>query len=73
MRRLPLSFKARTILTAPVDQSDMLAERLKELGVDYEYLRIEGYPHTLDIILEANAYCRRHIYRFLDKYLRRKN
>jgi len=58
-------------LTVPVDQADLLASRLKELGVEYEYLRLEGYPHTLDIILEANAYCRWHIYRFLDKYLRK--
>ena len=59
-------------MTVPVDQSDMLAERLKELGVDYEYLRLEGHPHTLDIVLETNLYCRWHIYRFLDKYLRQK-
>ena len=57
----------------PVSQSDLLAERLKELGVEYEYLRLPGYPHTLDILLEANAYCRWHIYRFLDKHLRQKN
>ena len=57
-------------MTVPVDQADLLAARLKELGVYHEYLRLEGYPHTLDIIQEANVYCRWHIYRFLDKQLR---
>ncbi len=58
-------------MTVPVDQADLLAERCKELGVYHEYLRLEGYPHTLDIVKEINAYCRWHMYRFLDKHLRK--
>ncbi|HDP34716.1 MAG TPA: alpha/beta hydrolase [Candidatus Hydrogenedentes bacterium] len=54
----------------PVNQADLLAARLDELGVEYEYLRLTGYPHALDILKEINAYCRWHIYRFLDKHLR---
>lgn len=34
----------------PIAQSDMLSEKLKELGVDYWYDRIDGWPHTLDIV-----------------------
>lgn len=37
--------------TVPPSQSDLLAERLKALGVEYWYDRIDGWPHTLDIVL----------------------
>lgn len=57
--------------TVPVAQADLLAERLKELGCDYEYLRLKGYPHTLDILLEANRHVRWYMYHFLDKYLKK--
>jgi len=56
--------------TVPVSQADLLADRLKELGCDYEYLRLNGYPHTLDIGVETNKHVRWHIYHFLDKYLK---
>ncbi len=53
----------------PHNQADMLAARFEELGVDYEYLKLEGYPHALDAVLEVNAHCRWHMYRFLEKHL----
>jgi len=56
--------------TVPVSQADFLEARLKELGVDYEYLRLKGYPHTLDILVEVNKYVRWHMYHFLDKHLK---
>ncbi len=56
--------------TVPVSQADLLAERLKELGCAYEYLRLKGYPHTLDILLEVNKHVRWHMYHFLDKHLK---
>lgn len=34
----------------PIDQSDLLAQKFKDLGVDYWYDRIDGWPHTLDIV-----------------------
>lgn len=57
--------------TVPVSQADLLAERLKELGCEYKYLRLTGYPHTLDILLEVNKHVRWHMYHFLDKYLKK--
>ncbi len=54
----------------PIAQGDLLAERLGALKVPYEYLRLTGYPHTLDILVEVNLQCRWHMYRFLDKYLK---
>ncbi len=57
--------------TVPVSQADLLAARLKELGCPHEYLRLQGYPHTLDIAVETNRHVRWHIYHFLDKYLKR--
>lgn len=33
----------------PVDQSDMLASKLKESGVPVRYERLSGWPHTLDL------------------------
>ncbi len=56
----------------PIDQADLLDERLKALGVSHEYLRLTGYPHTLDILAEVNRYCRWHMYRFLDKHLKHR-
>ncbi len=57
--------------TVPVSQADLLEARLKELDCPYEYLRLKGYPHTLDIAVEINKYVRWHIYHFLDKHLKR--
>ena len=54
----------------PVAQADLLVERLKELEVPHAYLRMQGYPHTLDILLEINRHVRWHIYHFLDEHLK---
>jgi len=35
-----------------VVQSDTLAEKLKGLGTDYWYDRVDGWPHTFDIVLK---------------------
>lgn len=56
--------------TVPVSQADMLETRLKEFDVPCEYLRLKGYPHTLDILVEVNKYVRWHMYHFLDKHLK---
>lgn len=33
----------------PIAQSDTLAQRLKEKGVVYQYDRLEGWPHSMDV------------------------
>lgn len=42
----------------PVEQSDHLVERLRELGVPHYYVRIDGWPHTLDANPRVNEYVR---------------
>ncbi|MBN1343718.1 MAG: alpha/beta hydrolase [Phycisphaerae bacterium] len=56
----------------PVEQADMLAKQLKELGVPCVYDRVEGYPHTMDLARLVNIRCQWFINRFLDKYLAAK-
>ncbi len=49
----------------PVEQSDMLVEKLQELGIDHYYARIDGWPHTMDASLTLNAYAQKIIDAFL--------
>jgi acetyl esterase/lipase len=56
----------------PMEQSDLLYAKLKELGVPVQYEKFDGFPHTMDITLEANVRCQWFINRFLDKYLTAK-
>lgn len=53
----------------PVAQSDLLYEKLKELGVPVMYDRLDGYPHTMDIAKEVNVRCQWFMTRFFEKYL----
>lgn len=55
--------------TVPVAQADLLVAELEKLDIPHEYLRLKGYPHTLDILLEANQYVRWHLYRFFKEHL----
>lgn len=49
----------------PVDQSDLLAEKFQALGKDYWYARIDGWPHTLDIVWKNFEHCSALIHEFL--------
>ncbi|MCX5757707.1 MAG: alpha/beta hydrolase, partial [Candidatus Hydrogenedentes bacterium] len=40
-----------------VTQSDVLAEKLKALGLPYWYDCLYGMPHTMDILLRTNEHC----------------
>jgi len=53
----------------PIDQADMLEKRLTELRIPHEYVRLEGWPHTMDLAEDVNRYCRWHIERFLARDL----
>ncbi|MEA3365474.1 MAG: alpha/beta hydrolase, partial [Candidatus Hydrogenedentes bacterium] len=53
----------------PIEQSDRLAARLEELGISHEYLRFEGWPHTMDLAGPVNERCRWFMYRFFEKHL----
>ncbi|MBI4558746.1 MAG: alpha/beta hydrolase [Candidatus Hydrogenedentes bacterium] len=53
----------------PIEQSDTLAMKLKELGVSCTYEKFEGWPHTMDLAEAVNERCRYFIDEFLDKNL----
>jgi acetyl esterase/lipase len=53
----------------PVSQADLLAEKLKKVGVAYHYDRLEGWPHTLDLADVVNRRCRRLMLEFFRKHL----
>ncbi len=54
----------------PVEQSDMLVEKLKELGVPHWYDRLDGWPHTMDIAKPVNERTQTLLVRFLETYLK---
>ncbi len=56
----------------PIDQAELLVDKLKEAGVPYEYDRIEGWPHTMDLEANVNRHCLAKIEEFLDKHLQRE-
>ncbi|MGE3316500.1 MAG: alpha/beta hydrolase fold domain-containing protein [Planctomycetaceae bacterium] len=52
-----------------VDQSDLLAAKLKETGVPYIYDRLPGWPHAMDLAAPVNERCTWLMDRFLAKYV----
>ncbi len=50
----------------PVEQSDLLAEKLRSLSVPYWYDRLTGWPHTMDLAKPVNERCQLLISRFLE-------
>ncbi|MCB9782080.1 MAG: alpha/beta hydrolase [Candidatus Omnitrophica bacterium] len=55
--------------TVPIVQSDMLEEKLNELGIPNHYEKFPGWPHTMDLAEPVNARVRFLIERFLEEYL----
>ena len=53
----------------PVEQSDRLAARLKELGIPVVYDRLEGWPHTMDAAEIVHQRCQYFMDQFFAKYL----
>jgi len=53
----------------PIEQSDRLAARLKELGIPEVYDRLEGWPHTMDAAEIVNQRCQYFMDAFFAKYL----
>jgi fermentation-respiration switch protein FrsA (DUF1100 family) len=49
----------------PISQAEMLSRRLRELKIPSRYLRLEGWPHTMDAAVPVNIYCRYQILKFL--------
>ncbi len=55
--------------TVPVGQNDLLAKKLAEIGVACQYVKFEGWPHTLDLAEENNKVVQWHIINFFKKHL----
>lgn len=53
----------------PISQAELLVDKLMEAGVPYEYDRVEGWPHTMDLEANVNRHCLAKIEEFLDKHL----
>jgi acetyl esterase/lipase len=56
--------------TVPVEQSDMLAEKLKKLGVAHWYDRLDGWPHTMDLAKPVNERTQLLVLKFLEAHLK---
>lgn len=54
--------------TVTIDHAERLAEALKKAGVDYEFDRVEGWPHTMDLEPDVNRHCLMKMFEFLDKH-----
>ena len=53
----------------PIDQADLLAGKLKELGIPCMYDRVEGWPHTMDLAEGVNRHCGYYMDLFLGEHL----
>lgn len=53
----------------PISQAELLVDKLKAAGVPYEYDRVEGWPHTMDLEANVNRHCLAKVEEFLDKHL----
>ncbi len=57
-------------MLVPVQQSDWLVEKLKEMGVPYYYDRVNGWPHAMDAVVAVNNHTKALIVHFFDHYLK---
>ena len=55
----------------PIDQAETLELRLSALRVPHDYVRMEGWPHTLDVAKPVNEFTQVRIQEFLNKHLSR--
>jgi acetyl esterase/lipase len=53
----------------PIVQADILAEKLKELGIDYIYERYDGWPHVMDLAEAVNQRCVYQMEQFFKKHI----
>jgi len=64
-----LIFQGTIDSVVPAVQSDMLAKKLKELGIDYVYERYDGWPHAMDLAEAVNQRCVYEMEQFFEKYI----
>ena len=59
--------------TVPIAQADKLADKLKELGIDYVYERYDGWPHIMDLAEAVNRRCVYRMEQFLEEHIPNNN
>ena len=64
-----LIFQGTIDSLVPVAQADALADKLKELGIDYIYERYEGWPHAMDLAEAVNRRCVYQMEQFFRKHV----
>ena len=64
-----LVFHGTTDMLVEVSQADDLVERLQEVGAEYWYDRIDGYPHAMDIVFAVNERIQAVTAAFLEKHM----
>jgi acetyl esterase/lipase len=55
--------------TVPIEQAELLVERLKQTGLEYDYDRVEGWPHAMDVEANVNRHCLAKMFEFFNKHL----
>jgi acetyl esterase/lipase len=55
--------------TVPIEQADLLVAALKKAGVEFDYDRVEGWPHGMDIEANVNRHCLAKMFEFFDEHL----
>ena len=64
-----LTFHGTIDSLVPVSQADSLQKWLDKAGVQNEYHRLKGWPHTTDLSKKVNKYCQYYMDAFFKKYL----
>lgn len=64
-----LTFHGTIDSLIPVSQADSLDAWLTKANVPHEYHRLKGWPHTMDLSVKVNDYCRFYMDAFFEKYL----
>lgn len=54
----------------PIEQAELLAAKLKEVGVECVYDRVEGWPHTMDMESRVNDHCFAQMLEFFNRHLK---
>ena len=57
----------------PINQADILAKKLADVGVPWVYDRLPGWPHSMVLAKCVNDRCLWFMDRFFDRYLKRMN
>ncbi len=64
-----LTFHGTIDSIVPISQADILADKLKELGIDHVYERYDGWPHAMDLAEAINQRCVYQMEQFFKKYI----